>query len=47
MTDQTELERLKAEMDAAWVAWVAAYAAWEVAFGRAMVAERKAEAGLI
>ena len=37
MTDQTKLERLKAEMDAAWNA--ASYAAWE-----AERAERKADA---
>ena len=27
MSDQTELERLTAEADAAWVAWAAAWAA--------------------
>ena len=31
MTDQTELERLKAEAEAAWEAECAARAAWEAA----------------
>ena len=31
MIDQTELERLKAEMEAAGAAYAAAFAAWEAA----------------